>query len=105
MRRALWSSIVFTALLAGCSVGTIDAADYRQDCVVDEDCVAIAPGEACAPCRCESAAIHVDDFDAFRADLDAQVCLDPLLPFAPDCLCAGGVAVCDAGRCVVELLP
>lgn len=70
---------------------------YDNTCDSDSDCVLIYLGEVCSVCRCETAAIRMDELEKYQIDTRAG-CTPP--DTTCDCEQATQVA-CEANRCVV----
>ena len=81
----------------------LDPARYATTCAAAADCVPAFVGNACAPCPCPNTAISRSSLPLLQSDLAG------LRPFCADpggIACAGcqaSEAVCDAGRCALEL--
>lgn len=72
-------------------------------CEEDTDCALVPSGDVCGCVECNTAAIHVDVAEEYRARLDeARAAHCTPEPCAADCM--DFVARCDAGTCVAATM-
>ena len=84
------------------SPAQISANDFRRDCVVDEDCVAVINNSVCGHCLCETSAINVADKPAHDAAvLEAQSHCSPLEPISGCGACEPESPACVEEECVL----
>jgi hypothetical protein len=71
----------------------IQASDYDQSCVVNSDCVAVAQGDTCRRCACQSGAINRAALAGYHPVFGSS---------GPVCFCPFfGVPTCVAGVCTL----
>src|SRR5262245_39698463 len=81
---------------SGGSVMHVD--DYNQSCSVNEDCVVVRAGDACAECACQRSAISKSEQARFQTEQRQK--REGCPPSTADCkVCAEFVAECIAGQC------
>lgn len=92
---AVLAALALTLAAAGCG-DVIDASDFDQTCVVDEDCVVVLVGEMC-DCICTTAGINRGDLPKYDAAVRAKACGTLCSPCADV-----SKAACRGGMCAAE---
>ncbi len=91
------AAVALLLLVLSCDNDSIWASDYRTDCLVDSDCVAVTQGDL-SQCTCgTNAAINKSDEAKYSAE--SQDRTDPPADCGHGYFCSGVTAFCHLGVC------
>jgi len=90
------------SLTIACTPPPPDPADFDNSCTVVDDCVPVYAGDPCQQCQCANATVTDNAYDEWQEAQVEPFCMDDLLGYGVECLCAAPVLVCNDGQCAID---